>query len=110
MRWFWDQFVPAEHRDDPYAVPLRADDVRGLAPALIQTAEFDPLRDEAEAYGRRLADAGVAVTCTRYDGVIHGFVSRWDQIAGAHPAQDEVGAALRHALSDGPLGPVLRPD
>lgn len=108
MRWFWDQFVPSEHREHPYAVPMRAQDVSGVAPALIQTAEFDPLRDEGEAYGQRLTEAGVPVTVTRYDGVIHGFISRWEQIARATQAHDEAGDALRRALAGGPLGPVLR--
>ncbi len=98
MRWFWDQYVPVPLRTDPYAVPMAATDLSGLAPALIQTAEYDPLRDEGEAFGARLHRAGVDVTVTRYDGVVHGFVSRWTQMARAEIAHDEAGAALRSAL------------
>lgn len=95
MIWFWDHFVPGEHRDDPYAVPMRATDVSGLAPALIQTAEYDPLRDEGEAWAERLADAGVPVQMTRYDGVVHGFVSRWEQMSLATEAHDEIGRVTK---------------
>ena len=98
MAWFWSRFLPDERRDDPYAVPMRAADVSGLAPALVQTAEFDPLRDEGEEWARRLADAGVDVTLSRHDGMIHGFVSRWEQIPAAERAHDEAGDALRAAL------------
>ena len=98
MQWFWDHFVALDDRADPYAVPMAADDVSGLAPALIQTAEFDPLRDEGEAWGARLRNAGVDVTITRYDGVVHGFVSRWTQMARAELAHDEAGRVLRSAL------------
>ncbi len=101
MVWFWDHYVPADHRSDPRAVPMRAGSVAGLAPALIQTAEFDPLRDEGEAWGARLEAEGVPVTVTRYDGVVHGFVSRWDRMAAAEAAHDEAGAALRSALAAG---------
>lgn len=98
MNWFWEQFVPAEQRDDPHAVPARATDLRGVAPALIQTAEFDPLRDEGEEWGERLRAAGVEVRITRYDGMIHGFASRWEQIPPAVAAHDEAGDALRAAF------------
>ncbi len=99
MVWFWDHFVPAEHRSNPYAVPMRAGDVKGLAPALVQTAEYDPLRDEGEAWADRLAEAGVAVEMTRYDGVVHGFVSRWEQMARALDAHDEIGQFVRARLA-----------
>ncbi len=106
MMWFWDQFVPTEERTNPYAVPMRAEHVRGLAPALIQTAEYDPLRDEGEAWGARLAEAGVPVTVTRYDGVVHGFVSRWEQMARALDAHDEIGAIVGSALARRPGRPT----
>ncbi|MCG3161966.1 MAG: hypothetical protein DCC59_06490 [Chloroflexi bacterium] len=62
-----------EERFDPRVSPLLADDLRGLPPVLILTAEFDPLRDEAEQYAARLEQAGVAAHCVRYQGAIHGF-------------------------------------
>lgn len=98
MRWFWDHYVPARRRDDPHAVPARADDLESLAPAFVQTAEFDPLCDEGESYADRLAAAGVPTTVIRYPGVIHGFVSRWHAIARAEQAHDDLADALRRAF------------
>jgi acetyl esterase len=99
MQWFWDQYVPPEHRRDPYAVPMRATSLAGLPPTLIQTAEYDPLRDEGEAWGGRLAADGVPVVVTRYPGVVHGFVSRWTAMARAEAAHDEAAAALAAAFA-----------
>ncbi len=89
MAWFWDRFIPEEHRSNPYAVPARVDDLAGVAPAHVQTAEFDPLRDEGEEWATRLNAAGVPATVTRFDGVVHGFVARWEQMSGALAAHDE---------------------
>jgi acetyl esterase/lipase len=76
MQWMYDMYIPdPEKRRNIYASPLRAtvEQLRGLPPALIQIAENDVLRDEGEAYGRKLDEAGVKVTTIRYNGVIHDF-------------------------------------
>jgi acetyl esterase len=98
MEWFYDHYVndPAE-ADDPRLSPLRAEDLAGLPPALIITAEFDPLRDEGEAYASRLKEAGVPVTQRRYGGQIHGFFAN-PGIDDGREAVIEVGAALRQAF------------
>jgi acetyl esterase len=77
MQWFWDQYLPDHNqRKDPTASPLLAssDQLAGLPRALIITSENDALRDEGEAYGRRLIEAGVEVVTTRYNATIHDFV------------------------------------
>jgi acetyl esterase len=77
MQFGWDIYAPDEKaRSNPYAVPMRSsvDQLRGLPPALVITAENDPLRDEGEAYARKLKEVGVAVTAARYNGMIHDFV------------------------------------
>ena len=77
MQWFWDQYAPNQKdRKNIYASPLRAtvDQLKGLPPALIITDENDVLRDEGEAYARKLDAAGVDVAAVRFGGTIHDFV------------------------------------
>jgi len=93
-----NQYVPAAaDRSLPYASPLLAPDHRGLPPALIITAGFDPLRDSGEKYARELADAGVPTHLSRYEGVVHGFLS-FPFVRKADGAIDESTAALREAF------------
>jgi acetyl esterase len=100
MAWFWDHYLsyPSE-RGQPYAAPLRADDLSGLPPALVITAECDPLCDEGEAYAQRLEQAGVPVTLTRYPGMIHGFVRRSNLLAQGKQALLQIAEALRASLA-----------
>jgi acetyl esterase/lipase len=104
MKWFWDNYAPdSRQRQEIYASPLRAtlEQLRGLPPALIQVAENDVLRDEGEAYARKLDAAGVEVTHVRYDGLIHdwGLLNPISQLPGVRASLLQVGAALKKRLS-----------
>jgi acetyl esterase len=83
----------------PYASPLLAEDLSGLPPALIMTAEFDPLRDEGEAYARRLAEAGVTTTLRRWPGHIHGSMGFTKILPSAREYRDQIARALREAYA-----------
>jgi acetyl esterase len=82
---------------DAFAAPLRATDLAGLPPALLQVAGFDPLRDEALAYGAALRRAGNAVTVVEYHGLAHGYISM-GALGAARLAQRQLADALRAAL------------
>lgn len=94
--------------NEPYASPLLAPDLSGLPPALVMTMEYDPLRDEGEAYARRLAEAGVPTTQKRWEGHIHGSTVFTKLVPSARQCQDEVIAALRQAYGLLPLAPSER--
>ncbi|MEW6271431.1 MAG: alpha/beta hydrolase [Thermodesulfobacteriota bacterium] len=99
MEWFWNHYLRGpQDATNPYASPLQASDLRGLPPATVITAEFDPLRDEGEAYAARLREAGVPTQLRRYDGVIHGFFSMGDVVAKGKVAMQEATEALRRAF------------
>jgi acetyl esterase len=100
MAWFRGHYCADEDWSDPRMSPLLASDeaVRRVAPALVITAEYDPLRDEGEAYAAKLAAAGVDATVSRYDSVIHGFFSMGDLVPEGKVAIDEAAEALRVAL------------
>ncbi|MGI8751212.1 MAG: alpha/beta hydrolase [Acidimicrobiales bacterium] len=101
MAWFSSHYAgPADIDDrDPMMSPIYAADLAGLPPALVITAEFDPLRDEGEAYAMRLRQAGVPVQTTRYDGMIHGFFTMTKMTPRAREAVGEAVGALRMALA-----------
>lgn len=100
VRWYWGMYLASpEDGANPLASPLRADDLSGLPPATVITAEYDPLRDEAELYAGRLQAAGVPAEIIRYDGMMHGFFTMVGVLDTARTAVLEAADRLRSALT-----------
>ena len=102
MDWFADQYLGEGDRRDPRGSIIRAEDLRGLPPAIVVTAGFDPLRDEGEAFAARLRAAGVPVLVRRFPGLIHGFANLTGLSRTSRDAMIEVGGAARAMLSRPP--------
>ncbi len=103
MMWFWDNYTTdANTRKDIHASPAQAtvEQLKGLPPAFVMTAENDVLRDEGEAYARKLGEAGVVVSAVRYDGLIHdfGLLNALSDVPGTKAAMRQASAELKKAL------------
>lgn len=100
MEWFWNHYLRGpEDGLNPYASPLRAPDLGGLPAAFVVTAEFDPLRDEGQAYAARLRQSGVAVHAKNYDGMIHGFFQMPGVLEQGKQAIADAAVRLREAFA-----------
>ncbi|HJZ46626.1 MAG TPA: alpha/beta hydrolase [Roseiflexaceae bacterium] len=99
MIWFWNHYIHSNtDLNRPYLCPLRAKSLANLPPALIVTANYDPLRDEGKKYAERLEEAGVTVTYKNYEGMMHGFLLQPSVGAGVS-AISEIATTLRRAFS-----------
>jgi acetyl esterase len=99
MDWFRESYLPSREAGmEPSASPMYAKELRGLPPAMVVTAECDPLRDQGEAYARKLQDAGVPVELKRYEGMIHVFMQFAAVLDTAKVAKNDIALALRKAL------------
>jgi len=103
MKWMWDNYTAhLAERKEKYATPINAtlDELKGLPPALVQTAENDILRDEGEAYARKMSEAGVAVTLTRYQGMIHdyGLLNPIANVPAVQVALQQAAVVIKNAL------------
>jgi acetyl esterase len=101
MAWFWKNYSDDGRIDptQPLASPINTPDLSNVAPALIITAEFDPLRDEGEAYAKKLEEAGVPVTLSRYDGMTHVFIQLAGMVEGGRRGITEVATAFQKAFA-----------
>ena len=98
MDWFWDHYVPdASRRTEPDASPLHAESLAGLPPAVVMTAEHDPLRDEGEEYAKRLEEAGVPVDFKRYPGQMHAFLTLL-MLPGSESGLQQISKAVRACI------------
>ena len=104
MIWFWDNYIPKSQRKDIYAAPLQAslEQLKGLPPTLVQTAENDVLRDEGEAYARKMDAAGVPVTLVRIQGMIHdyGLLNPLAEVPAVQSALRYAAEELKNALNN----------
>jgi acetyl esterase len=99
MAHYWNWYLPADaDRKNPDISPIHAESLEGLPATLVITAEYDVLRDEGEAYALALAEAGVPVVLSRYQGLIHGFARELANFDAARAAADQIAAAVREAL------------
>jgi acetyl esterase len=104
MDYFWGHYLARpEDGHHPHVSPLKAQSLAGLPPAMVITAECDPIRDQGEAYAARLQEAGVPVSVKRYDGAIHAFFNFGGIIDSGKQAVEDAGAALKAALGK-PVG------
>ena len=100
MEWFWNHYLrDRSDATNPYAAPLRAKDLSGLPPALVVTAEYDPLRDEGQAYAERLQAAGIPTEYVCYEGMVHGFFAMPAALDKGKQGISHAAAALRAAFS-----------
>jgi acetyl esterase len=102
MDYFWGHYLarPEDGRN-PHASPIKAESLAGLPPAMVITAECDPIRDQGEAYAQRLRESGVPVSVKRYEGAIHVFFNLAGVIDSGKQAIRDAGAALKKALRSG---------
>lgn len=100
MEWFWNHYTGGKQVSNPHASPSAASDLSKLPAACVITAEYDPLRDEGEAYGAALDAAGVSTKTVRFDGMIHGFFGMTDLLEGSRKAMDLAAAQLDKAFSN----------
>jgi acetyl esterase len=98
MEWFWSHYLGDHDGSHPKASPIRESDLSGLPAAIVVTAQYDPLRDEGEAYAKRLRQSRVKVEAKRYDGQIHGFFAN-PIIDDGKDAAVQAGHAIRSALA-----------
>ena len=99
MKWFWEQYLQgSEHDNNPYAVPMIAKDFTGCAPAIVITAQYDPLVSDGEKYASLLERDGVPVIYRQFDGMIHGFFTNMAVTPTAQVAIDFAGEALKKMI------------
>ena len=99
MIWCWNHYLQSdEDINNPYICPLRASSFAGLPPALLITAGYDPLRDEGEAYAKKLQNAGVEVLLKQYEDMVHGFILHWRVYDRAMEALRLIGEEIKKAL------------
>ncbi len=100
MDYFWGHYLTGPHDGrHPHASPIKAESLAGLPPAMVITAECDPIRDQGEAYAQRLRDAGVSFSVKRYEGAIHAFFNLGGVIDAGKQAIADSAATLKTALA-----------